>query len=1569
MKKLYVSGYLAWLLAAWFCPAAIAAAPTVGQTEQAVETMANKNVTVTLSEGQGGAGPLIYKITTLPAVGKLYQYDAEADGKKGVQITAVDTKVTDTGRRVVYAPVLSQTDYADIFAAKVNDGTEDSADAETVTITVKALPPAPHVGKTEQKLETPITELLTVQLSVGVSSGGPLVYKITSLPTFGRIYQFDPAFPKNKGAEITMTGTELTDTQRRVIYEPGLLDANHEDRFGAKVNDGFQDSPDTETVIITVIYKVNHPPYIGTDPAKDVFQTKTVTAAEKEDEYAILPQTLLSVQLTLGTDEDEGDVLTYRLITFPDPEMGKLYQYETGGKKGDEITETKPIVANKDRLLIYETVNRDSNYTVEFSAKVNDGEEDSPNTEFVTIQVSCTNQSPKITSSPPSTVSSEKEYNYIVTAEDPDANDPRETLTVSAVKKPDWLTLQKNEDGTTLFSGTPGAANIGTHHIVLRVTDDSGLFDAEKDQKFTIIVIPPEVKEIIANELVPPNEIIVDTTWDYDKVVIKSGGGPNVLTVMENATLVIPAGTLLEFEDNMRLILRGGMLAEGKSDKKITFKGTEWGGILFNGSQKPSVMKYCQIEGVKGIVSGGVGVVNYSDLIMENCTISKNEGVYGAGIYLVNASPTLTGNTITGNKFCEKGGGIYCKDGSPILTGNTISGNTDCKKGAGLYLENCNAKMQDNFITQNMAHDGGGLYIDGGAPELANLIIANNNGTVDGGGLFLINASPKVTSCTIAANLSLKGPGIFCLTSSPVVKNTVVYTNHIADEKGADTGISQQIWLGDSGSVPSFLYSNVEGGTAGIGGSAFGGTYKNCTEADPLFFSPAAAAGAEGSGTWTVKAESPCINTGAPDMGGVPAADIAGIPRPFNGVRADMGAHEFRNNPPVLDADSRVLEGADEKNGILFSLNNLVSGTDPDGDDVRYKILSLPEYGKLYQVKDGNKDYEIQLVDDKTDIFVSDPQNLLYYEPINRSADYTVSFSYKVKDDLQKREDISEEELLFLPLDSFGEVRISIGVKAENEAPFFVSTQDIEAKVGNEYSYEIEVADPDTDHTGEFLKIWAEKTAPWQALTDKGDGTGLLSGIPAQKDLGMQNVNLRVTDALGAFAQQDFIITVIFPNELSVNGGEDQTGEPGTPLFLTASGQGSDTIIYEWTIQDKNANMVKSGEGQTFSWTPEQGGMYTAIVRVRDEFGSLPGSDRVQLAIAEGFAEAGDERRDAPTSEQESMLENLSATDSADPDFDKKESIEAISELSELNLSAEQQNMVLKGMEEVLESGELTQDEASQMMGAADNLIIESADEGSRLTAEQRTRMLHILNGIADIPEMTEPQVFKMMKTLGELLRQQGTSGLSAEEIGLIDEIARKTFRKAADLKSSVTADGYEYVKIYTQTVDTSSPAPVRLGGNSETDARFAVSEALIAEIRQKTGVKHLTVCFLVNAITDGHGVLVCAEMTNDSKSVLSLRNLANPAEIAIPVINSSRRAPMYFNTSSGFWLADGIAVMTAGDKIVVFTSRHLTDFMLFESQTDPTIGDERNDGEKVVEAVSDIGSGGGGCFMDILWK
>jgi hypothetical protein len=73
-------------------------------------------------------------------------------------------------------------------------------------------------------------------------------------------------------------------------------------------------------------------------------------------------------------------------------------------------------------------------------------------------------------------------YVYTILITDPDTDD---TLTVSAVLKPDWLTLIDHGDGTAGLSGTPANRDAGSHVVELNVMDHGGLAVV---QRFTLAV-------------------------------------------------------------------------------------------------------------------------------------------------------------------------------------------------------------------------------------------------------------------------------------------------------------------------------------------------------------------------------------------------------------------------------------------------------------------------------------------------------------------------------------------------------------------------------------------------------------------------------------------------------------------------------------------------------------------------------------------------------------------------------------------------------------------------------------------------------------------------------------------------------------------------------------------------------------------------------------------------------------------------------------------------------------------------------------------------------------------------
>lgn len=101
---------------------------------------------------------------------------------------------------------------------------------------------------------------------------------------------------------------------------------------------------------------------------------------------------------------------------------------------------------------------------------------------------------------------------------------------------------------------------------------------------------------------------------------------------------------------------------------------------------------------------------------------------------------------------------------------------------------------------------------------------------------------------------------------------------------------------------------------------------------------------------------------------------------------------------------------------------------------------------------------------------------------------------------------------------------VVITVTAEEDAPSFGSTPVMTATEDVTYTYAISTTDPDV---GDVLTITAPVAPAWLSLTDHGDGTAELSGVPGSSDVGTYAVSLLVTDGGGLTDTQNFSITVL----------------------------------------------------------------------------------------------------------------------------------------------------------------------------------------------------------------------------------------------------------------------------------------------------------------------------------------------------------------------------------------------------------------------------------------------------------
>jgi hypothetical protein len=209
-----------------------------------------------------------------------------------------------------------------------------------------------------------------------------------------------------------------------------------------------------QTFQINVI-NINDPPTITSIPV----------ATTNED--ALYSYTIV------GNDIDVGDVLTYSAPVKPDW-----------------------LTLDADTHILSGTPTNDNVGIVDITVRVSDGtvNVDQP----YQLTVNNVNDLPEVTSSPSLTVGVNSVYLYEFIATDVDEGD---VLTFSVDSKPDWLTFTPGST-SGILTGTPSAADVGSHAIILKVSDGHG----ETVQGFTLVVSLTGIHDVdnsIMNDVYP----------------------------------------------------------------------------------------------------------------------------------------------------------------------------------------------------------------------------------------------------------------------------------------------------------------------------------------------------------------------------------------------------------------------------------------------------------------------------------------------------------------------------------------------------------------------------------------------------------------------------------------------------------------------------------------------------------------------------------------------------------------------------------------------------------------------------------------------------------------------------------------------------------------------------------------------------------------------------------------------------------------------------------------------------------------------------------------------------------
>jgi len=307
----------------------------------------------------------------------------------------------------------------------------------------------------------------------------------------------------------------------------------------------------------------------------------------------------------------------------------------------------------------------------------------------------------------------------------------------------------------------------------------------------------------------------------------------------------------------------------------------------------PNVVATTAIEGGSGPVVRFVSD-EPRESIITGFTIRHAGGASGVGVEC-SARATILKNVVTGN---DEGG---IRGGAPLIAENVIANNGgDVNQGGGVFVGWYGAQIIGNHITQNQAFDeGGGIYGNNAeALEIVGNVIEDNTAGENGGGVYLYhhlpNVLPTITNNLLVGNASPGYGAMYCRYTPEVLRN-----NTIAFNIGQYAVATVPIGYARSFENCILFNPDTDAEAAGFDTVRYpnryclirgwaGGTEDGNFDADPQFVDP-------NNGDYRLLASSPCVDAGDPNY--LPAfgqadTDLAGSPRAQNG-RLDIGAYEL----------------------------------------------------------------------------------------------------------------------------------------------------------------------------------------------------------------------------------------------------------------------------------------------------------------------------------------------------------------------------------------------------------------------------------------------------------------------------------------------------------------------------------------------------------------------------------------------------------------------------------------------------------------------------------------------------
>lgn len=168
------------------------------------------------------------------------------------------------------------------------------------------------------------------------------------------------------------------------------------------------------------------------------------------------------------------------------------------------------------------------------------------------------------------------------------------------------------------------------------------------------------------------------------------------------------------------------------------------------------------ITGGTGPVGGGI--LSFGDLTMTGVELVGNDSVYGGGLAALSGQIEIVDSSIRDN-MADDGGGIFLDGVVATISGTTITDNNAIFEGGGISACGCAGvilTIEDSEVTNNTAEDGGGIAAGPVDLTIEDSTFDANAASGNGGGLFLLDeGSVGISGSTFSANTAdLDGGGI-----------------------------------------------------------------------------------------------------------------------------------------------------------------------------------------------------------------------------------------------------------------------------------------------------------------------------------------------------------------------------------------------------------------------------------------------------------------------------------------------------------------------------------------------------------------------------------------------------------------------------------------------------------------------------------------------------------------------------------------------------------------------------------------------------------------------------------------